>query len=134
MPDQLPMQAPTFRELVDQGVAMEIERVVAGACSTLGSKGVAISAELWDDDGRVVAIRTEATTRGQARAHFAREWDIDFPRVKLHREWFYDSPEYRAEQEADGIEEPYDGYLLTRCGPATPGAVEFWILAKECRR
>lgn len=94
---------------------------------------MSIGSELWEDDG-VVAVRTQGMTRGQARAFFAREWDIDFPKVKLRREWFYDSPEYRAEMEEDGIKEPYDGYPLTSCNASTSGAVEFWMLAEECRR
>lgn len=97
------------------------------------TRSVAISAELWDADGCVVAVRTEAATRGQARAFFAREWDIDFPDVKLRREWFYDSPEYRAEMEADGVEEPYDGFPLTTCDSGTPGAREFWVLDEDLR-
>lgn len=98
-----------------------------------GNERRAISSELWDEDGAPVAVQTKGTTRGQARAYFAREWDIDFPKVKLRREWFFDCPDYRAEMAEDDVEEPYDGFPLTRCDADTPGAFEFWVLVEECR-
>jgi len=89
--------------------------------------------ELYDDDGVFVlsALQVKHYTRGQARAAFAREWDISFPQVRMHREHFFDSPDYRAEMEEDGIEEPYDGWPLSRCGPEQPGSAEYWVLDKE---
>jgi len=89
--------------------------------------------ELHDEGGfgAVCALQVKHYTRGQARALFAREWDISFPQVRMSRTHYFDCPDYRAEMEEDGIEEPYDGWPLTECRATTPGAAEFWFFDKE---
>jgi len=104
----------------------------SAATATPTAREATLPTELYDQDCFVIsAIQVEGCTRGQARALFSREWDVEFPRVRMHRTHFYDSPDYRAEMEEDGIEEPYDGWPLTECGANTPGAAEFWVFDKD---
>lgn len=102
--------------------------------SSVGQSVASPPGELYDSEGAsfIVALRMDQVTRGEAMAIFACEHDLAFTEVQMRRSAFRIDTEYAAEMDADGIEEPYDGWPLRECKDDAPGAARYWVLKEEC--
>ena len=82
--------------------------------------------EFFDEDSFLSAVRTDDCTRGQAKAIFVQETGEPFADIRVRKGSYRFDEDYVAEQIADGISEPYDGWPWFECGPGEDGPT-YWI-------
>ena len=82
--------------------------------------------EFFDEDSCLNAVRAGDYTRGQAKAIFARETGEPFADIRVCKGSYRLDEDYVAEQIADGVPEPYDGWPWAECGPGEDGT-DYWI-------